>query len=134
MRGARAVQSSIGDSFAEADISGCIVWIDMLEADSEEAARESARIVKDPRFRHFHDPQRRLGRVIAQHLGAKGRVAWDIYLFFAEDGEWLEDLPTPIDWIHQLSASWADPARLRFGPGLVQALRASMRQLTDQRS
>jgi hypothetical protein len=106
----------------------------MLEADSEETARESAPIVIDPRFRHFHDPERRLGRVIAQRLGGEGRVAWDIYLFFAEGAEWLEDPPTPTDWIHQLSASWADPARLRFGDGLVRALRAITGELTDKRS
>lgn len=97
----------------------------MLDGDTEVTARESARIVADPRFRHFHDPERRLGRVVAQRMGAEGKVAWDIYLFFAEGAEWLEDLPPPTDWIHQLSASWADPARLRFGDGLVQARRAN---------
>jgi hypothetical protein len=125
------VRSSVSDSFPDADVSGCVVWINMLDGDTEVTARESARIIADPRFRHFHDPERQLGRVVGQRIGAEGKVAWDIYLFFAEGAEWVEDLPPPTDWIHQLSASWADPARLRFGDGLVQALRALMHGLTD---
>ena len=105
----------------------------MLEGDTEVTARESAGIVEDPRFRHFHDPEKRSGTAIAESMGGQGRVAWDIYLFFAKVSEWQEDPPTPTDWMHQLSASWADPARFHFGDGLLQELHTVMMKLTDQR-
>jgi len=102
----------------------------MLQGNGEATAQESARIIEDPRVRHFHDPERRAGRALAASLGGQGKVAWDIYLFYAKGGEWIEDPPRPTDWMHQLSASWADPARLRAGDDLVEELRETMTRVT----
>ena len=130
MAGARAVQKAIIDGFPRADIGVDIVWINMLPADGETASQESARIIEDPRVRHFHDPERRAGKAIAQRLGGPDEVAWDIYLFYAKGSEWVEDPPAPIEWMHQLSASWADPARLHVGDDLVETLHKTMKKLT----
>jgi hypothetical protein len=118
------------EGFPHADISVAIVWINMLEADTEVAAQESARIIVDPRVHHFHDPERRVGKALARSLGAEGRIAWDIYLFFARGSEWLKEPPRPIQWMHQLSADWADPTRLHVGEGLVEALHKTVKELT----
>jgi hypothetical protein len=59
-----------------------IVWVDMLPDDTEAGTGESARIIDDPRVRHFHDPAKRSGRAVAASLGWKDYVAWDIYLFY----------------------------------------------------
>jgi len=108
-----------------------IVWIDMLSDDAREAAGPSARIIDDPRVRHFHDPEKRSGKAIAASLGSEGAVAWDTYLFYASGSEWTDGPPTPIDWMHQLPGSWADPARLRTGDDLPQELHKAMRRLTS---
>lgn len=50
----------------------------MLPADSEEGARESARIVSDSRAIHFYDNKKQVGKVVAESIGGKGQVAWDI--------------------------------------------------------
>jgi len=106
----------------------------MLEGDTEVTARQSAPIVEDPRFRHFHDPEKRSGTAIAESMGGQDRVAWDIYLFFAKGSEWQEDPPSPTDWMHQLSASWADPTHFHYGDGLVAELHKTMTRLADKRA
>jgi hypothetical protein len=125
------VQRVIVQDFPRADISVSSVWINMLAHDSEGAARVSARIIEDPRVRHFYDPERRVGKVIAKSLGGREtNEAWDIYLFYEKGSEWIEDLPTPTDWMHQLTGtSWADLAQYYTGDELVEELHKAMRKL-----
>jgi hypothetical protein len=87
--------------------------------------------MKAPCVRHFHDPDKRVGKAIAQGLGAQGKVAWDVYLFYPKDVEWNDNPPPPIIWAHQLGVtSWADPARFRWGDNLIEELSKAMKQLT----
>lgn len=113
------------------DISISIVWINMLESDSERAARVSAQIVKDPHVRHFHDPEKRVGKAIAEGIGGEGQVAWDMYLFYASGGEWRDEPPAPFEWAHQLSAPWIEPTRFHWGDDLVRTLCKTMGKLAD---
>ena len=125
MQGTRAVQRSIVAAYPDADVSVSIVWIHILEQDTEMAARRATgRIADDPRVRHFHDPERRTGKAIAQSLGGKkDKVAWDIYLFYEKGSEWIKDPPSPTDWMHQLAgSSWADPAHYHSGDDLEKEL------------
>jgi hypothetical protein len=117
------VQRSVIAAFQDADISVSIVWINMLENDSPAAAEKSAQIIVDPRVRHFHDPERRAGRAIAQALGGQDDIAWDIYLFYPKGSEWLDRPPMPITWMHQLMPSnWADAAHQHCGGDLAAQL------------
>jgi hypothetical protein len=127
--GARAVLKSIIESFADADISIAIVWINKLAADSRKAAEVSAGTFNDPRVYQFYDPRQRSGRAVADSLGWQGRVAWDIYLFYTAGHKWNEAPPVPVDWMHQLSDPWADHDRLRTGEDLVRELESSMNAL-----
>lgn len=118
----------------EADVSVSIVWINILETDSELAARQAAEeFAQDPRVSHFHDAEGRVGRAIARSLGAgAGKVAWDIYLFYERGSVWAEDPPVPVAWMHQLEESrWADPARLHCGEDLVWELDRTLKRLID---
>jgi hypothetical protein len=103
----------------------------MLPGDTEVTAQGAARAMDDPRVRHFYDPEGRSGRAVARSLGCKGEVAWDVYLFYPEGGEWVEDPPPPSEWVHQLSDGWVDPARARFGEALVEELYRIMKKLAD---
>ncbi len=102
----------------------------MLPDDAAEAAGPSARIIADPRVRHFHDPEKRAGKAIAESLGSEDGLAWDIYLFYASGGQWSDGPPAPIDWMHQLPSSWADPARFHTGDELPVELGKAMKRLT----
>ena len=135
MQGARAVQRVIVQDFPLADISVSIVWIDMLARDSEDTARVSAKIVEDPRVRHFHDPERWVGKAIAESLGGQDKVAWDMYLFYTRGSGWDEGPPMPVNWVHQLQGQiWADPARCHCGSDLVGELGKAMSKLTGPQS
>ena len=132
MQGARAVQRVLVQEFPLADISVSIVWIDMVALDSEDTARVSAKIVEDPRVCHFHDPEKRAGKAIAESLGGQDKVAWDMYLFYTKGSEWDDGPPMPADWVHQLQGTnWADPARCHCGSDLVEELHKAMSKLID---
>ena len=120
---------SIIESFPNADIRVAIVWINKLPADSRKAAEKSADTFNDPRVCQFYDPKQRSGQAVANSLGWQGRVAWDIYLFYTAGSIWNETPPAPVDWMHQLTDPWANPARRRTGDDLVRELAGSMNTL-----
>jgi hypothetical protein len=101
----------------------------MLPDDTEKSAISSAKEFDDPRVYHFYDPDKRSGKALADSLGYEGNVAWDIYLFFSEEVEWNNGLPVPMDWMHQLKDSWADPNRYYTGDELTKKLLETMNRL-----
>jgi hypothetical protein len=103
----------------------------MLASDGEAAAGRSAQMIEDSRIRHFYDPERRVGKIIAQSLGGPESIAWDIYLFYKPEDAWDSNPPMPTNWAHQLArSSWADPARYRVGDDLVKELKDITQNLT----
>jgi hypothetical protein len=120
------------DGFPDAEISVSIVWIPMLEGDTEAVARERAvAFANDPRGRQFYDAEKRLGRHVAQLLaGGADAVAWDAYLFFAAGSKWRQSLPRPAAWTHQLTTSnWAAARNYQAGEALEEELRRAMGEL-----
>jgi hypothetical protein len=101
----------------------------MLPLDNAATASTMALGMRAATVRNFHDPEKRACRAIAQSLGGQDALAWDVYLFYAKGAQWDTTPPTPVRWAHQLSASWADPARHRWGDDLVDELRQAMSQL-----
>lgn len=114
-------------------VSVLAVWIDMLRTDGRPAAERAAAIFEShPEVPQFHDPNQLAGAAVASALGAPGRVAWDMYLFFEASDHFVEDLPRPRDWAHQLARTeWADPGRFHWGDDLRTALRSKMAALLD---
>jgi hypothetical protein len=99
----------------------------MLPADSAIAAQLMALAIRSANLRHFHDPQQQAARAFAGSLGAAGKVAWDIYLFYPPGRLWQNCPPPPAVWAHQLGkGSWADPLCYRHGDGLVTELRRGL--------
>jgi len=123
------VRRSILEEFPDADISVSVVWIHMLPDDTTAAVKASARIIDDPRVRHFHDPEQRSGAAIADGLEWEGQIAWDIYLFYDKDSRWTEGPPAPVDFMHQLS--W-EATHFRTGDDLVRELREAMQKMLEK--
>jgi hypothetical protein len=80
-----------------------------------------AKLIPDPRVRHYWDGERILGRAY-RSMRAGGDTfhldddAWDIYLLFDRDAKWTaEGPPEPVWWEHQLhglpEARYLDPER-----------------------
>jgi hypothetical protein len=105
-----------------------VVWIDMLDSDSEQAAALSADRLDEKRLAvHYHDPARAVGAAVAEALGGRGQVAWDFYLFYPVGLRWEARPPVPEVAYHQLvGAAWAGLTRYRTGKRLVRALRSAV--------
>ena len=101
----------------------------MLARDNKDTANSSAKIFQGRQVLQFHDPNRRLGKTIAESLGVSNAIAWDTYLFFDKGIEWKEHLPAPLDWAHQLDDPWADPDHYARGDNLTVRLRGIVNKL-----
>lgn len=113
------------EAFPKMDMSLAVVWMDVLPLDGEKAARKTATILaKDPRIRHFFDPERRVGKAVAKTLGWSG-FAWDIYLFYPKGAAWGETPPVPWRFAHQMG-SHADDDHFHVGDDLERELRKTM--------
>jgi hypothetical protein len=71
-----------------------------------------------------------VGKTIADSVGWKGYVAWDIYLFYGTSTKWTEAPPIPDFWMHQLSDDWAEKDKYRTGDDLKNELSVSLEKLT----
>jgi hypothetical protein len=93
-------------------LTGFVVWLPMLAADSPAAAGAASRTFRDDRVRHGWDADRALGAAFARTLGLSV-TAWDVYLVYAAGAVWTgDDPPAPDFWMHQLdAASGAHPDR-----------------------
>jgi hypothetical protein len=112
--------------FPDTKLNVLIVWIKMNEEDSIDVVQDASRLFSnDPRVIQFYDPGQISGLEVAGGLGAeRGEVAWDICLFYDGKEKWLDKMPQPKDWVHQLKgSSWAEPGRLVQGEQLSSKLR-----------
>jgi len=98
----------------------------MLPNDSIETATNAARPFTDSRVRHFFDPDKQVGMDIANSLKWEGRIAWDIYLYYAPGQKWADLPPSPVLFAHQLPNAWADREHYRVAADLTEELRVSM--------
>ncbi|HEY2293061.1 MAG TPA: hypothetical protein VGM86_20335 [Thermoanaerobaculia bacterium] len=106
-------------------MSVAVVWIDVLPLDEEATARKTAGILADdPRIRHFHDPDKLVGKAVAKSLGWRG-YAYDIYLFYPKGVTWGGELPAPAQYAHQLSVHAGDD-HFHTGEDLTRSLRDMM--------
>ena len=115
--------------YPNADISGSIVWIPILEKDNLDAALPSVKALSDHRINHFYDTNKTVGKIIADSVGWNGNIAWDIYLFYLPRVKWADTPPTSVFWMHQLKDEWATKSTYRTGVDLGKELTASMDNL-----
>ena len=101
----------------------------MLPNDSFETAANAASPFSDRRVRHFFDPEKQVGNAIADSLSWAGRIAWDIYLFYAAGQKWIDQPPSPVFYAHQLTNAWADRDHFRLAADLTEELRVSMEKM-----
>lgn len=100
--------------------------------DSELTAYEAATSLHHPSIPQFYDPNGLSGKAIAESIGWEGKVAWDIYLFYATGLEWKAEPPNPTARMHQLRRDWTDQEHLRVGDDLVKALYETASKLLEQ--
>ena len=101
----------------------------MLASDNATTANEAAKIFQHDNVIQFHDPNRLVGKAIAESLDVNDTIGWDIYLFYETGIKWREKPPVPFDWTHQLDDPWADPGRFAWGDELIVRLRRMIGEL-----
>lgn len=70
LHGARAVKLAIVDNPATKSIVAMVVWIPMLNDDSQDAANEARERFRDLPIPQFWDGRQRLGKDVARSVGA----------------------------------------------------------------
>jgi hypothetical protein len=92
----------------------------MIDSDAESTAIVAAQSIDDDRVQHFYDPDRLVGKAMAQRLSQRDVIAWDIYMFYSVGNVWRLRPPMPIAWVHQMGDHW--PEHYRWENDLVKEL------------
>lgn len=82
-----------------------VIWTPRHPGDNREQAVAATTIVPDSRATHFWDASGRMPRHYGKLLGLpkNDQFAWDTYMVFGHDAEWIQAPPPPDDWMHQMS-------------------------------
>lgn len=126
--GAEVVEKEITRRYPASQVDALVVWIPMLETDSEKAARAASTIFSPDRVTQFYDSRQVLGTLYAQKTFAGfferarqslsadhwlamalddrievRRPQWDLYMLYAPGVSWQgEAPPMPTHWIRHL--------------------------------
>ena len=86
------------------DLTVLVVWTPRYPGDTRAKAVDATKHVPDARAIHFWDEHGAVptayGRVL--DLPAGKQFAWDTYMVFDANAEWIDSPPTPNHWMHQL--------------------------------
>lgn len=132
IEGAYAIKKSVLNNSEAEDLSISITWIDMLEGDNLETARQASKILQHPKIKQFHDSEQYSGKELMRAFGGKKGVAWDIYMVYDEGVTWADEAPLPLNYVHQLGENhpWANPGRFKTGDALVSELELLVNNVT----
>lgn len=118
IRGIRALRDIL-DEQSVRDLRVLLAWTPVLETDVRDRMVIATVRLADNRARHFLDPERLVGRAVADALVGAEAVAWGTYLCYDRDATWAT-LGEPTDWFHGLDDCEAMPdARYRGDPAPV---------------
>ena len=102
VQGARVIQDDVLSEIDDENLRVYVVWEPILPGDSYARAEKSARLVTDPRVKHFWAPDRKLAIRFMKPLGLKEMPGWDVYLAYPRKITWDADIPGPVFFSHQL--------------------------------
>lgn len=126
IRGVRALRDVLSEQPAR-DLRVLLAWTPALQTDIRDRLTKATMRLTDDRARHFLDPERLVGREVADSLVGADAVAWRTYLCYDRDATWAT-LGEPTDWFHGLDDCEAMPdARYRGDP--APALRTILEDL-----
>lgn len=102
-------------------LTGWVVWVPMMDADTIDEARKEAADFVDARITHLWDGKRVVGDTFADALGLTG-TAWDVYLLYRAGVRWESVVPpAPAFWMHQLPTATQARAERLLVPGVFAA-------------
>ena len=92
------MQKKILDANAQADLKVYAVWFNMLQNDDH--SKWPAKILTDPRVRHFWDDDQEVGAWYAKNVTGSdsGDIQWDAYFLYGADAEWTVQPSGMVSW------------------------------------
>lgn len=102
LNGARLIQRYLLDAIQDPDLRVYVIWEPNGSVDTREKARQSSVFISDPRVHQLWSPDRFAGKVFQNALGVKDSPAWDVFLLFAADRQWLDTSPAVDSFMHNL--------------------------------
>jgi len=117
------VQNEILEAVTDEKLKVYVVWTPVLQEDDRQAAVKAITHVPDERAIHFWDADKSLGFSLGKTitLPRERELAWDVYVAFDATAEWVDGIPNPAYWMHQLGT---DERKLSG-----EALRVSLEKL-----
>ncbi len=95
--------------FGNQDLRAYFVWVPILDADNEQAARKSTIQFPAPNSVYFWTQTPKLSHEAASVIRlAAGRPAWDVYLLYNKGVTWDRIFPAPNYWQQQLDVLQGD--------------------------
>ncbi len=95
--------------FGNRDVRAYFVWVPILPADNEQAARRSTLQYSAPNSVYFYAQSAKLSHDVASVIRlAAGRPAWDVYFLFKKGVTWDRVFPMPNYWQRQLKVLQGD--------------------------
>jgi len=107
--GASQIQRVL-DELQGQEIKVYSAWVPILASDAQNTVESAANNLSDRRVTHYWDREAELVSNFVPVLGLGKRPAWDVYMCYNRDAEWIDSPPKPDFWQEQLGIS--DETRL----------------------
>jgi hypothetical protein len=105
-----------------------IIWLPMFPGDSRGWAKTRSDEFSDPRLSYHWDGDKLTGQAWQKVLGTS-REAWDVYLLYSAQSQWVKEPPAPNFWMHQLRGVTTAPVwdAAAFEPKVKELLNQAKR-------
>ena len=106
VKGQRFVAGLFNESYVHlTGLFNMTIWTSINGWGQKEDAERLAPELVDDRVRHFWDEKMLVGGQFKKPLKLKDEylTAWDVYLVYAPGAKWVESVPEPSFWMHQLT-------------------------------
>mgnify|MGYP000415610946 CR=1 FL=1 len=107
--GASVIQKVLND-LKSMEFKVYAVWVPILALDTQTTGEGAAKNLSDSHATHYWDRDAELVTNLVPVLGLGKRPAWDVYMCYSRDAEWMDSLAKPDFWQEQLGIS--DETRL----------------------
>lgn len=99
------VQQEVLGQISDPRLRPYVVWLPRVPGDARPVAEKSQALVSDTRARQFWDGRGTTGHLFSRavELPRSKKFAWDVYFVFGPRQSWREEMPRPVEWMHQLA-------------------------------
>ena len=102
LSGASEIQKLL-NKLDKTDIEAYSVWVPVLASDANFTVNRATKRLSNNGVAHYWDNKGVFVTAFAQVLGLGDAPAWDVYLLYDRNAEWIDTPPKPVFWAR---ATW----------------------------